>query len=142
MALGDMRIYAAKSVTHGIVSIGSATNFGIATSATKARDPGCVDSPGPAEEITVDRHIAVTIFARDPAELMALVEAAAANLVVTIVGEGGATKTLTIKNVVFNDPPSVDAPAKDAGGVAGVSSISGIAEWGSADTWALMMVWS
>lgn len=142
MAVGDKRIYAAKTVTHGIAAINSATHFGIATSSTKARDPGCAGSPGPAEEITTDRHIAVTIFARDPDELMDLVEAAAANFVGVVVGEGGADKTLTIKNVVFNDPPSIDAPAKDTGGVAGVSSISGVAEWGAADTWALMMVWS
>lgn len=142
MAVGDKRIYAARSATHGTTAINSVTHFGVATSSSKARDPGAAGSPGPAEEITTDRNIAVTIFALDPDELMALVEAAAANLVVTVVGEAGATKTLTIKNVVFNDPPSVDAPAKDAGGVAGVSSISGVANWGTSDTWALMMVWS
>lgn len=139
---GDKRVYVAKKVEHGATTIASATHFATATSAVKAVDPGPAGSPGIAEEITTHRDIIVTIFGYDPDELRSLVEAAAANFVGTYIGEAGADKTLTIKDVVFNDPPSMVAPAKDAGGAAGVFSITGRAEWGAADTWALMLVYA
>lgn len=140
MALGDGRIHAAKSVAHGATTIASATHFSVATSSVKSADPGPAGSPGLADEQVTDRDIAVTIFARDVDELLALVEAAAANLVLGTYKEAGAAGTITIKNVKFNDPPSLDGPAKDSGAPAGTFSISGRAQWAAEDTWALMLV--
>lgn len=142
MALGDGRIHAAKGATHGVTAINSATHFSIATGSVKSADPGSAGSPGMADEHVTDRTLTVTLFARDPAELLAIVEAAAANLVLDIVKEAGAAGTITIKNVKFNDPPSLDAPQKDSGAPAGTYSISGSAQWGAADTWALMLVFA
>lgn len=140
MALGDGRIHAATSVVHASTTVNSATHWSVATGSVKSADPGSVGSPGLADEQVTDRQIVATIFARDFAELLPLVEAAAGNLVLGFLKEAGGAGTLTIKNVKFNDPPSLDGPQKDSGMPAGTFSITGRARWGAADTWALMLV--
>ena len=138
--MGPLRVYTAKSATHGIAAIDSATAFAIQTSSQKAVDPGAAGSPGLAEEVVTNRQLEVTVTAMDPSELLDLVEATAANFVGKHIGEGGAEKTITVKNVQFNDPPSPAAPAKDSGSTAGQFSITGRAVWEAADTWATMVV--
>lgn len=143
MALGDGRIYAATSATHNAVDIASKLAFGITTGTTKVADPGVAGSPGQADEQVTDRRIEVTVIAMDPAELMGLVEDAAANFVGGYVKEAGGAGTVTIKNVKFNDPPQeISFPAKDGGGSVQAFSITGRAQWGASDTWALMMVYA
>ncbi|HUW99676.1 MAG TPA: hypothetical protein VMY35_01755 [Phycisphaerae bacterium] len=140
MALGDGRIHATKSVVHGETTIASATNWAINRDVVSSVDPGPAGSPGDADEITTQKVILVTIFAMDEDELVALLDATAANLVLGYYGEAGAAKTKTVKNVKFTKPPSPVAPAKDSGIPAGAFAITGRAQWGAADTWALMVV--
>ena len=140
---GEKRIYATKSVTIGASAVDCATHVGIQAGSVKATDPGPAGSPGMAEEVVTDRSLGVTIFGMDPDQLQGFVEAAAANVVITYIGEGGVDKTITIKSVAFNDPPGpIDVPRKDAGGQVPTMGISGRANWGSADTWALMLVYA
>ncbi len=139
---GEKRIYATKAVTIGAAAVACATHVGIQVSSVKAVDPGPAGSPGMAEEVVTDHGLGVTIFGMDPSQLQGFCEAAAANVVITYVGEGGADKTLTLKNVAFNDPAGpIDVPRKDAGGQVPTMAITGRAQWGVADTWALMMVY-
>ena len=142
MATGDVRIYATTSVVHGSTTVNAATHAAMNLSAVKALDPGPAGSPGPADEVTTDKNVAVTIFAMDPSELQSLVDAAAANLVITYVGAAGAAATITVNNVKFCDPPTpINVPRKDAGGQVPVCSINGRAQWGASDTWALMVAY-
>ncbi len=140
MATGDIRVHAAESAAHGTTTINSATHFLVAPLSVKSADPGPAGSPGLVDEQVTDRGIAVTVWAEDPDELMALVEAAAANFVGGFIGEAGASKTVTVKNVAFNDPAQVSPPPKDSGSPVQVHSITGRAQWGSTDTWATMLV--
>lgn len=140
MALGDGRVHAAKSIVHGETTIASATNWSIDRAAVSSLDVGPAGSPGPADEITTHKDIIVTIFAMDEDELVALLDATAANAVLGYYGEAGAAKTKTVKNVKFTQPPSPAAPPKDSGVPAGAFAIAGRAQWGAADTWALMVV--
>ncbi len=141
MPTGDKRIFAATSATHNVTAIVSATHFAIRKGSTKAIDPGVAGTPGPADEIVTNRSIEVTVFGEDPDELMGFVEAAAANFVGGYLGAAGAAKTVTVKNVKFNDPPQeVAFPFKDSGASAGTFSITGKGQWGASDTFALMEV--
>ena len=142
MALGDMRIYTAKSVVFGEVTIKSATHWGLQDAAVESVDPGPAGTTGEQERLATHRAIRVTIFAMDAFELQSIVEDAAANLVLGYYGEAGVAKTLTIKNVMFNQPPSAAAPPKDSGIPPSVHSITGGANWADADTWLTMETWA
>ncbi len=140
MPIGDKRIHAATSATHNVTAINSVTHFSVPTGSVISPDPGSAGSPGLADEVVTKRNIQVILFGRDPDELMSFVEATAANLVLGYLGAAGVPKTLTIKNVLFNTPPEMVFPPGDGGAPAGTFSITGKALWGSADTWALMLV--
>jgi len=140
---GELRIYAAKGAVHGATTIASATHVGIRSTSVKGIDPGAAGAPGMVEEVVTDRSVEVTVFAMDPSELQSLCEAAAANLVVTVVGQGAADKTITIKNIQFNDPPGpIDAPRRDAGGKVPSVGITARGQWGAVDTWATMITYA
>jgi hypothetical protein len=143
MATGDRRVFAAKGASHGGTAIASATHFSVGASTVKVRDPGPAGSPGMAAEQVTHRDVTVSVYAMDPGELLALVGAAAANFVGTYIGLAGADKTVTVKNVVFNDPPTdvISQPA-DAGGTCGRYQLTGRGTWGASDTFALMQTWN
>jgi len=129
---GEKRIYVAKSVSYGGAAIQSATHFSITPRTTKATDPGVAGSGGPAEEVIVDNAIDVQVFGEDYGELLGKVGTAKNTLVCKAIGNGGAERTFTLQDVVFNDPPAADVPVKDAGGTALRTMIAGrVVNWGA-----------
>lgn len=143
MAVGDLRVFQISGATHNAVAINSVTHASVQKATTLMTDPGPAGSPGPADERVTDRDLTVTLYGLDPSELQGLVEDAAANLVLSYKGEGGANKTATYKNVAFNGPvQAIEFAAKDAGGKVSMHQITGRAHWGAADTWALMEVFA
>ena len=141
MAVGDIRVHACKGApTHGGTAINSARSFAIAKSSVKSSDPGPAGNPGIADEIVTKRDLMVTVTALDPDELHDFVEATAGNFVGKYVGESGANKQVTIKNVYFTNPPSETVVEDDSGAPAQAFQITGRAQWGASDTWPLMEV--
>lgn len=141
MATGDIRIYACNGVpTHGGTGINSARSFSIPTDVITMTDPGNAAAPGVADEQTVYKTIEVAVNAMDPDELYDFVDAAAANWVGYFLGEAGAAKQATIKNVKFTRPPSFEMVPRDQGGGVMMHVLRGRALWGASDTWATMIV--
>ena len=128
-------IFATTSVTHGTTTLEGATHFSCSAVAAVMEDN---NTKGLAEQRVANRRINVTVWGKDPSQLDALAEAAAANLIVVCVKTAGAAMTITIKNVVFNAPCDINSPMIDQGGNVPTFPMNGVAEWGAADTWALM----
>ncbi len=127
-------IFATTSITHTSL-IEGATHFSCGAVVAAMEDNNI---KGLAEQRVANRRLNVTIWGKDAAALDALAEAAAANLVVVCVKSGGGAMTITIKNVVFNAPCEMSSPMIDQGGNVPSFAIQGVAQWGAADTWALM----
>jgi len=138
----DVR-FAAKSATIGGTAIVSLTGFSIHASSTIVTDQGAAGTPGPVDEQVTDRDLTVTVRMQDYLEALALVEKPPANLVGTYLSTGGATKTVTMKNVYFNTPPQeILFPEKDVGGKVPTCQITGRAMWGPSDTFSTMVTTS
>jgi len=134
-------IMACRYVKNPTVAIAGVTHISIDPGAVGIQDPGDAGSPGPADHGTTHKSLGVTLFGRDFAAMLALVGAAAANLVVGIQGAASANEKITIKNVVFTGVPSgLMIPANDAGGQIPGFAISGQCNWGASDTFALMVL--
>jgi hypothetical protein len=133
MAAGE-RIFAVTSVN----ALAAATHIGLEPSTAFVVDPGAAGFPGPADFVVTAFDLAVTIYGEDEAELMALVAAAAADLVVGTLGAAGAAETWTISDVYFDEVPSEMAvPANDAGGKVPVFAVRGhVQAWEAANTFA------
>ncbi|HUU34148.1 MAG TPA: hypothetical protein VMW48_08790 [Vicinamibacterales bacterium] len=134
-------LHVCTAVAHPTVDIEGATHCGYQLELISSVDPGDAGEPGEVERIVTDRRLAVTLYGQDDAVLLALLEVAAANLVIDYKGAGGVAKTKTLKNVMFTEQASeVPIRAKDAGGNVPTVGIRGHAVWGANDTIALMIV--
>ena len=104
-------------------------------------DQGGANATGRAGSATTKRGVEVEIYGTNYAALLALIGATAANLVLGTLGAAGANEKITIKNVYFVEPIGpIEVPEKDTGGKLQMSGVKGIACWGSADTFATMIV--
>jgi hypothetical protein len=135
------KILKCRGATHGVTDINNITHAQIMPTATSKIDQGDASAPGPSDAVITDRRLRVQVMGTDWSELIALVGATAANLVLQITGASGANEKITIKNVYFSEIPSqIDLPEKDAGGKLPTVAITGEALWGSTDTFATMIV--
>ncbi len=135
------RIHALTEAKHPTTAIDGVTHAAIVPSTVPSRDPGGAGSPGVAETMVNDSGVDVILWGMDYAALLALIGAAAANLVLGIKGVAGANEKITIKNVYFDSVPTqIELKAKDAGGNVPTCSVKGTAQWGTDDTFALMVL--
>jgi len=134
-------IYACRYVSHNAAEITGVTHASVQPSTVSVEDPGDAGSPGPAESIVTNKRVDVVVYGKSYNDLLALVGATAADVVLGIVGAAGADEKITIKDVYFNSVPSeISVPPKDAGGQAPTCAIRGSAKWGADDTFATMIV--
>jgi len=134
-------IYAARYVKQTTTAINQATHAQINPMTVYKTDPGGAGDPGDREHIVTRRGLGVTIFGNDYTALLALVASAPANIVIGTYGAAGALEKLTVKNVKFvGVPQAIDIPENDSGGKIGKFAIQGQCEWGTSDTFALMLV--
>ena len=133
-------IHAATRVEHNSVDVEGATHWSFSLDTVVSTDQGDAAEPGMVEEVITHYSLSVTIFSEDPFVLLGLIGDAAANLVCGYKGAGGVAKKVTFKNVQFTGGVVANAKAKDAGGNVPTHSLTGRAEWGAADTIALMIV--
>lgn len=133
-------IFACRYVKKNTTAIAGATHASFNRKTVEVVDPGPAGSPGTAMSAVTDREVTVTVYGLDHSELAALVESTAENVVIGYIGTTGNRK-MTIKDVQFTTfPQEVQTPAKDAGGKTPIYAIAGRAKWGSADTFATMVV--
>ena len=134
------RIHALTEAKHPTTAIDGVTHAAIVPSTVPSRDPGGAGSPGVAETMVNDSGVDVILWGMDYAALLALIGAAAANLVLGIKGQAGAAETITVKNVYFDSVPAqIDLKAKDAGGKVPTCAVKGTGQWGASDTLATMI---
>ena len=133
-------IHAATRVEHNSVDVEGATHWSFSLDTVVSTDQGDAAEPGMVEEVITHYSLSVTIYSQDPHVLLGLIGDAAANLVLGYKGANGTAKKITIKNVQFTGGVDASAKAKDAGGNVVPYSLTGRAEWGAADTIALMIV--
>lgn len=132
MAAGD-KIFVCTSVE----GCAAATHVGIEATTVFVVDPGAVAAPGPADFAVTQFDLAATIYGNDEAELLALVGAAAADLDVGTIGEGGAAETLTLHDLYFDEVPGeMSFPAADAGGRVPEFAVRGRVNWVPGETFA------
>jgi len=135
------KLFTCRYAKHPTDAIDGVTHFAIAPTAQSATDPGGAGAPGDAESLVTHQSLRVTLYGTDLVALLALVGAAAANLVIGTKGAAGANEKLTFKNVYFDAvPQGMNVPKKDAPGTIPGAAITGTAQWGSDDTFATMLV--
>jgi len=133
-------IHAATRVEFNSVDVEGATHWGYSLVPVASTDPGDAAAPGEVEKVITQYRLGVTVYSQDDMVLLGLIGAAAANLVCGYKGAGGTLKKRTFKNVQFTGGVAANAKARDAGGNVPAFSLTGDAEWGDADTVALMIV--
>jgi len=141
MAVGD-RIFRARSAKHPTDAIDGITHARvIAGTPAVFTDPGDAAAPGPAEvQVGGGAGVRVELYGVNPIDLLALVGAASANVVIGIKAEDGANELITVKSVVFaGEIAAMEIPRNDQGGPIAPYGVFGLAEWGAADTYALMI---
>ncbi len=135
------KLYTCRNAKHPTNAIGGVTHARIAPSTVHKVDQGAAGSTGRAGTLVTDRGVMVELYGTNYAALIALLGATAANLVLGTEGLAGANEKLTIKNVYFVEAiAAIEIPEKDTGGKLAPFGVRGIALWGGADTFALMIV--
>jgi hypothetical protein len=133
MAAGDT-IFATRSVAVGATPVAGASHARIVPATKFAVNQGSAGSPGPADAVITHRSLAVEVYGRDPAALLALIGAAAADVAVGTIGASGANETLTLSDVYFCEAiGNVEVSEKDAGGKVPVFGIRGYVTFGAGD---------
>ena len=134
MAAGDYII----GVRDTIGALAAATHVGLAPSTVVSNPiPPSNGVGGPMGRVVKYKELAVTIYGNDLAELLALVVAAAADVVVPTFGLDGAAETITIVGVYFDEVvQDFEFPAPDAGGKVPQFAVRGRANWADGDTFA------
>jgi hypothetical protein len=140
MAAGDLAPFHCRNAKHPTTAIDGIRAARIIVTGVSGEDPGDAAMAGGPEKVLLQRQrIDVELYGNNPNALRALVAATAANLVIGQKGEAGANEKHTIKNVYFTDftgPLEIRDP--DSGGPIPMYGVRGTAEWGAADTLALM----
>ncbi len=117
------------------------THASITPSCDSKIDQGAAGSPGDADVMVTNRHVAVALYGTDYAALLALVGVAAANQIFGTYGAAAALEKITVKNVTWTNVINpIDIPEKDSGGKLAPFGISGIAAFSAEDTFALMIL--
>jgi len=133
MAAGDFLV----AVRDAIGALVAATHVSLAPSTQVKILPPQAGVLGPMGRVVTYHELAVTIYGNDRAELLALVGAAAADVVVPVSGLDGAAETLTIKDVYFDEVLNeFEFPARDAGGKVPQFAVRGRVIWEDEDAWA------
>ena len=143
MAVGD-RIFRTRYVGVGATPdmVDGATHARVTVAGPAVFiDPGDAGAPGPAEvQVGSGFGIGVQVFGINPIDLLALIGAVAANVVVGIKAEAGANEKITVKSVMFTgEIAPMEIPRNDQGGPIAPHGVQGIAEMGASDTIALMI---
>jgi hypothetical protein len=139
MAAGDLVPFLCRYVKHNAVAIGGATHAFIQHSTVSVDEPPAAGEMGGGELAITKEVIVVTVFGKNPNALRALLDDAAANLIIGYKGEAGANFKDTLKNVGWRGLVSnLSYPSPDQGGPLPTVGIVGRCEWGSADTLADM----
>jgi len=140
MAAGDLVPFMCTDAKHPTVAIGGVRAASIQASGVSGEDPGPAGvAGGPAKVLLQTQRIEVTLLGNNPNALRDLVGAAAANLLIGCKGLAGAAEVITIKSVYFTDfLGQLDIRDPDTGGPLPMFGVRGVAEWGVADTLALM----
>lgn len=134
-------IFSAKDLRCPTAAVAGVTHGSITPSCDSKVDQGDAGSPGDADVVVTNKHMAVAAYGKDFAELLALIGATAANAVFGIIGAAGASEMITVKNVMWNQAINpIDIPEKDSGGKIAPFGISGVAAWAAEDTFATMIV--
>ena len=140
MAAGDLVPFMCTDAKHPTVAVGGVRAASIVTSGVVGEDPGPAGAAGgPAEVLLQKQRIEVTLLGNNPNALRALIGATAADLVIGCKGAAGANEKHTIKKVYFTDfVGQLDIRDPDTGGPLPMFGVRGVAQWGAADTLALM----
>jgi hypothetical protein len=135
------RIMTCRNAKYPTTAILGVTHFRVVPSTTERTDPGIAGSPGRSAALVTDMGLAVELFGTDYAALLALVGSASANLVLGVFSASGGKEKITLKNVYFGSVPGgIEGAPKHVAGTVGEFCIRGTCDWGSSDTFALMMV--
>lgn len=135
------KIFVLRHAKHPTSEIAGVTHGRFSPGVVKKTDPGSAGDAGDAETLVTHMSLGVTVFGTDYAALLALVGATVANLILGTSGAAGALEKITIKNVYFDGvPQAMDLPKKDGPGTIAGFGVTGTAQWGTADTFATMLV--
>jgi hypothetical protein len=135
------KVFGARYAKHPTVAVAGVTHARIIPSTVAREDPGGAGATGRAGTCVTNRGMNVEVYGTNYAALLAMLEAAAANLVIGFYGDNGALRKLTLKSVRFVEwIAPIDIPEVDAGGnKLNTPGIRGMCLWGDSDTFATMM---
>ena len=132
-----------RSATHNANPVNKARHAIIRVSNVHGEDPGTAAQVGTPAKVAVGRlRVDVELYGTDPSDIMALPDAAAANVVLGTVGDGAANETHTLKSVKWHtllgqlDMPDPDNP----GGTISAWGVAGTCQVAANDTLATLWV--
>ena len=134
-------IFACTGVSVGGTAVEGATHGRISPNLVSKVDQGDASSPGPVDCQVTHREVIVEVHGLNFSALLALIGAAAANVVFNTVGLTGAAETITVTNVQFFEfIGPMEEPAKDEGSkLSSGFGIRGRVNWASTDTFATVI---
>jgi len=130
-------IYTLTGVVHGVTTLTYPVFARLVPRTTVKTNQGAAGSPGPAGAVVTHRELGVEVYGLSYAEILGLLEDAAATLTLSILGEAGAAQSIAITNVYFDRIVNpVEFPAKDEGGKLAAWGVGGECHFGDAETFA------